>query len=93
MKMRVDEARHQHLARHVDLAPAGIAAEGADDGIAADRHVGLNQFPGDQVEDPPDPDVLVEEAVGALVQAMDDVLDAGDVGRELTAHLRLVPGQ
>ena len=47
----------------------------------------------DQVEDAPEADVLVEEAVGAFVQAVDDVLDAGDVAAELLAHLGLVPAQ
>ena len=50
MQMCVDEAGDQHLARDVDLAFAAVGPEHANNGIAADRHVGFDQIPGDQVE-------------------------------------------
>jgi hypothetical protein len=53
VQVRVDEAGHENEARDVDLAPAAVAAERADDAVAADRHVARQQRARDQVEDPP----------------------------------------
>ena len=53
VQVGVDEARHQHEAADVDHPRAFIGRAGADDGVAADRHVALDEGAGDQVEHAP----------------------------------------
>ncbi len=44
MQMRVDEAWNDDLAGNIDLGLAAIVAAGADDAVAADGNVRLDEF-------------------------------------------------
>ncbi len=53
VEMRIDEARHDDAAGDVDLLAALIVAAGADDTPTRDGDVGGNEFPRDEIEEPP----------------------------------------
>ena len=50
--MGVDESRDDDFAADVDLARAAVFAHRADDAVAADRDVALDEFAADEIEDP-----------------------------------------
>ncbi len=52
MAMRVDEARNDDLAAHVDLPNAAVVAERAHDPVGADGDVARNEVAADEVENP-----------------------------------------
>jgi hypothetical protein len=53
MAMRIDEAGHDHLAPHVDLAPAPVLPAHPHDPVAADGDVAGHEFARNEVEHPP----------------------------------------
>ena len=75
VQMRVDEAGHQDLAAHVDHVAAIVFGAGADDPVAADRHVSVQKRAGHQVEDA----AAAQDEIGGAVAARlgDAGLDRG----------------
>jgi hypothetical protein len=53
VKVSVDEAGHDRFAGNVEFPPSAVVAHDADDTVAANRHVALEEIAGGQVEDPP----------------------------------------
>ena len=74
MQMRVDEARHQHLSRDVDLTPTVIAGADAHDAVAADGDVALDPGASDHA---PDLTTLQDQIGGNLTLALCDAVFDG----------------
>ena len=72
----VDEAGDDDLAADVDLADARVFAEGPDDPVVADRHVALDQFAADEIEDP---SALQDDVgLGEPLPLLDGAAEKGD---------------
>ena len=52
--MGVDEPGNRDFAADVDLAPAAVFAERADDPVGADRDVALDELAAHEIEDAPE---------------------------------------